>query len=287
MSIRKWKFGNFLSTVKKTFSRIIDFNIDEQKDFNELNELNNSNKNNLNDTPSLNNNDDLSSRFKYNSVDRKITRNEYINNNLVNDYNNNYNYILKNYNNNNNNNNNEKVNSMLKITQYINDNKFQNKNDLYINNNNNLYNTNYYNSLNYSDFKPLKNLNQSQNYNYDNNRVNNLNNSDFKIITKDKNMKYSNPFYSPNNNIYLGKKNPKTYHKINEEEEFFPSYKLQKQNAITDLMINNKSLEEIKKEIELKRKRNENIINEMSQNKIIKNIKTDYEDRKKNSRTIL
>ena len=73
MSIRNTKFGNFLSTVKKTFSRIIDFNIGQQNDYNELNELNNSNKNNLNDTPSLSNNDNLSPRFKFKSDNQKIT----------------------------------------------------------------------------------------------------------------------------------------------------------------------------------------------------------------------
>jgi hypothetical protein len=244
MSIRNTKFGNFLSSIKKTFSRIIDFNVGQQNDLNELNELNYSNKKNLNDTPSLSNNDNLSPRFKYNSHNRKISRNEYINNNIINDNNNHYNYNFNNYNNNN-----EKVNSILKITQYINEDKFGNKNDLYINNNNNLYNINYNTSLHSSSFKPLHHLNQYQNDNYNNKKFNNLNQSDFKIIHKDNRMKNSNPFYSPNNNVYLGKKNPKTYHKEN-EEEIFPTKKLQKQNEITDLIINNKSLDDIKKEIE-------------------------------------
>ena len=85
----------------------------------------------------------------------------------------------------------KKVNSLLKITQYINDDKFN------INMNNNNLNNSNLNSLNSSAFKQLNNSYLSKTF-----ENKNLSNSNIY------NKKYLNPLYKTNNN-YLGKKNPK------------------------------------------------------------------------------
>jgi hypothetical protein len=247
MSISSSKLGNFLSNVKNTFSNLIGFNMDEKKEYNEFNY---NNKNDLNDTPSLSEYDDLSQKFNNNN--QRLRRKEYLNGGVsyMKD-----NFREKQFDNE------KKVNSLLKITQYINDDKFN------INMNNNNLNNSNLNSLNSSAFKQLNNSYLSKTF-----ENKNLSNSNIY------NKKYLNPLYKSNNN-YLGKKNPKR-NGSEKEKEIIPQ-KYQKQNAISDLIINNKSLEEIRKEIELKRKINENKINEMNQNSILKNIKLDYEEKKK------
>ena len=137
MSISSSKLGNFLSNVKNTFSNLIGFNMDEKKEYNEFNY---NNKNDLNDTPSLSEYDDLSQKFNNNN--QRLSRKEYLNGGVsyMKD-----NFREKQFDNE------KKVNSLLKITQYINDDKFN------INMNNNNLNNSNLNSLNSSAFKQLNN----------------------------------------------------------------------------------------------------------------------------------
>jgi hypothetical protein len=67
--------------------------------------------------------------------------------------------------------------------------------------------------------------------------------------------------------------------KENKYEEEKKEIRLQKNESFSKQ--NNKSLLDIRKEIEEKRKKNENKLNEINQIKILKNIKLNYNERKK------
>ena len=231
MSIKK--FGNFFSSLKNSFSNIINFsNNNENVD-------NLSKDNNLGYNPSVNNYSIQNNNYNIVPSTNKLTREQYISNNFINKKE--QNEIIKD---NNDYNENKKVNSLIKITNYILENKFNNQID---NNNQFLFkNSNKEQMSSYIN----KNLNNyiekrtefSNNLNFDNNKLR---------------KNYTKYIYTPlynNDNIYLGKKNIiRDTIKENKDEEEKKEIKSQKSESFSKQ--NNKSLLDIRKEIEEKRKK--------------------------------
>ena len=168
-------------------------------------------------------------------------------------------------------NNNGKINSLIKITNYILENKFNNQldnNNKYIlkTSNKNYLDSNVTKNFNYFIEKPLDFSEKKKILNFDN---------DIDVVKNFKKNLYTPLNYTYNNNLFLGKKYPK---KFESEKEKNNEIKIQKKEFSG---LNNKLLHDIRKEIEEKRIRNENKLNEINQKKIFKNIKLNYEERKR------
>ncbi len=199
---------------------------------------------------------------------QKITRNEYINHSIINEKEKNKDDLEMSPNNINNN---GKINSLIKITNYILENKFNNQldnNNKYIlkTSNKNYLDSNVTKNFNYFIEKPMDFLEKKKILNFDN---------DIDVVKNYKKNLYTPLNYTYSNNLFLGKKYPK---KFESEKEKNNEIKIQKKEFSG---LNNKLLHEIRKEIEEKRIRNENKLNEINQKKIFKNIKLNYEERKR------
>ena len=235
---------------------------------------NNENNNNIDldecpiNIPSFN---DVNIENQYNTLipsKQKITRNEYINNNIINEKEKNKDDLEMSPNNINNN---GKINSLIKITNYILENKFNNQldnNNKYIlkTSNKNYLDSNVTKNFNYFIEKPMDFSEKKKILNFDN---------DIDVVKNYKKNLYTPLNYTYSNNLFLGKKYPK---KFESEKEKINEIKIQKKEFTG---LNNKLLHDIRKEIEEKRIRNENKLNEINQKKIFKNIKLNYEERKR------
>ena len=199
---------------------------------------------------------------------QKITRNEYINHSIINEKEKNKDDLEMSRNNINNN---GKINSLIKITNYILENKFNNQldnNNKYIlkTSNKNYLDSNVTKNFNYFIEKPMDFLEKKKILNFDN---------DIDVVKNYKKNLYTPLNYTYSNNLFLGKKYPKKFESENEKNN---EIKIQKKEFTG---LNNKLLHDIRKEIEEKRIRNENKLNEINQKKIFKNIKLNYEERKR------
>ena len=256
---------NYFTSIKKALSNIINYSNDYK---------NNENNNNIDldecpiNIPSFN---DVNIENQYNTLipsKQKITRNEYINNNIINEKEKNKDDLEMSPNNINNN---GKINSLIKITNYILENKFNNQldnNNKYIlkTSNKNYLDSNVTKNFNYFIEKPLDFSEKKKILNFDN---------DIDVVKNYKKNLYTPLNYTYSNNLFLGKKYPK---KFESEKEKINEIKIQKKEFTG---LNNKLLHDIRKEIEEKRIRNENKLNEINQKKIFKNIKLNYEERKR------
>ena len=256
---------NYFTSIKKALSNIINYSGDYK---------NNENNNNIDldecpiNIPSFN---DVNIENQYNTLipsKQKITRNEYINNNIINEKEKNKDDLEMSPNNINNN---GKINSLIKITNYILENKFNNQldnNNKYIlkTSNKNYLDSNVTKNFNYFIEKPMDFSEKKKILNFDN---------DIDVVKNYKKNLYTPLNYTYSNNLFLGKKYPK---KFESEKEKNNEIKIQKKEFTG---LNNKLLHDIRKEIEEKRIRNENKLNEINQKKIFKNIKLNYEERKR------
>ena len=256
---------NYFTSIKKALSNIINYSGDYK---------NNENNNNIDldecpiNIPSFN---DVNIENQYNTLipsKQKITRNEYINNNIINEKEKNKDDLETSPNNINNN---GKINSLIKITNYILENKFNNQldnNNKYIlkTSNKNYLDSNVTKNFNYFIEKPMDFSEKKKILNFDN---------DIDVVKNYKKNLYTPLNYTYSNNLFLGKKYPK---KFESEKEKINEIKIQKKEFTG---LNNKLLHDIRKEIEEKRIRNENKLNEINQKKIFKNIKLNYEERKR------
>ena len=256
---------NYFTSIKKALSNIINYSGDYK---------NNENNNNIDldecpiNIPSFN---DVNIENQNNTLipsTQKITRNEYINNNIINEKEKNKDDLEMSPNNINNN---GKINSLIKITNYILENKFNNQldnNNKYIlkTSNKNYLDSNVTKNFNYFIEKPMDFLEKKKILNFDN---------DIDVVKNYKKNLYTPLNYTYSNNLFLGKKYPK---KFESEKEKNNEIKIQKKEFTG---LNNKLLHDIRKEIEEKRIRNENKLNEINQKKIFKNIKLNYEERKR------
>ena len=256
---------NYFTSIKKALSNIINYSGDYK---------NNENNNNIDldecpiNIPSFYDVNIENQCNILNPSKQKITRNEYINNNIINEKEKNKDDLETSPNNINNN---GKINSLIKITNYILENKFNNQldnNNKYIlkTSNKNYLDSNVTKNFNYFIEKPLDFSEKKKILNFDN---------DIDVVKNFKKKLYTPLNYTYNNNLFLGKKYPK---KFESEKEKNNEIKIQKKEFSG---LNNKLLHDIRKEIEEKRIRNENKLNEINQKKIFKNIKLNYEERKR------
>ena len=256
---------NYFTSIKKALSNIINYSGDYK---------NNENNNNIDldecpiNIPSFYDVNIENQCNILNPSKQKITRNEYINYNIINEKEKNKDDLETSPNNINNN---GKINSLIKITNYILENKFNNQldnNNKYIlkTSNKNYLASNVNKNFNYFIEKPLDFSEKKKILNFDN---------DIDVVKNFKKNLYTPLNYTYNNNLFLGKKYPK---KFESEKEKNNEIKIQKKEFSG---LNNKLLHDIRKEIEEKRIRNENKLNEINQKKIFKNIKLNYEERKR------
>ena len=158
---------NYFTSIKKALSNIINYSNDYK---------NNENNNNIDldecpiNIPSFN---DVNIENQYNTLipsKQKITRNEYINNNIINEKEKNKDDLEMSPNNINNN---GKINSLIKITNYILENKFNNQldnNNKYIlkTSNKNYLDSNVTKNFNYFIEKPMDFSEKKKILNFDN-----------------------------------------------------------------------------------------------------------------------
>ena len=186
-------------------------------------------------------------QLKYETTDKKLTRSEYKNLNV---YENNFSFLKK-----------RKINSVLKMVQYITNDKFNNNCD---------------ESLNISENVSMR-----------------TNNSAFKniggfkggILNEKRKILNFNDFSS---NSMLMKKNPlnpSSSSKIHDDSismnSYYSSNSYTKKMLNKSLILNRKSLNELSLEIQRKKKDNEETIKKISENSLIKKVNTEYEERKK------